>query len=217
MLMLSIAACLLGVFAVFVIGKLLGRYKYFSYENQRKFVHIAVGTFAAFWPWLISWQAIKFVGFLLLIGAVVNRALKIFDFHSHLGRITYGDIFFALAIIACSLITTNKLFYALAILHMSLADGLAATVGSKYMKVWKYKLLNIKTIIGSMTFWYVSVCILATGLLFASNEIEFGQYFYLVLLLPPILTLLEAVSNYGADNLIVPVTALTVLNLVTFY
>lgn len=212
--MISAAACLVGILAIFIIGNNLGKHKFFSYEDQRKFVHVTSGTFVASWPWLISWQAISWIGFLLLLGAIVNRSVKIFDFHSKLARTTYGDIFFALAIIACSFITTNKLFFAIAILHMSLADGLAAAVGTKHTKVWKYKLLNnVKTIIGSMTFWFVSLCILGTGLLFAHGLIGYGQYAVLLVALPPILTLLEAASNYGIDNLIVPLAVLLALRL----
>jgi dolichol kinase len=62
-------------------------------------------------------------------------------------------------------------------LHVALADGFAAIIGTKYGRAWAYKVFGqTKTIIGSMTFWVVSLCILGIGLLFAHDLIPFSHY-----------------------------------------
>lgn len=211
--MFAIALCLIGVFILLVATEELFSKKYLRGEYLRKFLHITVGSFVAIWPWFISWQAIRLIGAAMLIGVLVNHHLKIVKFN-HISRKTYGDILFAVVIVAAALLTSSKIFLALAILHLSLADGFAAVVGEKYGKTWRYKVFNqTKTVIGSMTFWFLSVCILGAGALFAHNSVGFKNYVLLLLLLPPALTYLENISPFGTDNIVVPIVALYGLHL----
>jgi dolichol kinase len=211
--MLAIALCLLGVFILLVATEELFWKKYLKGEYLRKFLHITVGSFVATWPWLINWQAIQIIGLAMLIGVFINHRLKIIKFN-HINRKTYGDILFAAVIVAAALLTTNKIFFALAILHLSLADGFAAVIGEKYGKPWRYKVFSqTKSVLGSMTFWFVSLCILGAGLLFAHDVISFKNYVLLVLLMPPTLTYLENISVFGTDNIVVPIVALYGLHL----
>jgi phytol kinase len=214
--MLAVIFCLVGVAALLGLADYLGKYKKLKGENQRKLTHICVAAFVAFWPWLTSWRAIQYIGLAMLAGVIINRSqkFKIFGFNKTIKRETYGDIFFALAIIACALLTKNKVFFALAMLNLSLADGLAAFIGLNFGKHWKYKVYHhTKTVIGSMAFWIASACILGTGLLFAHNSIDFSHYVFLVILLPPVLTVLENVSIMGLDDLVIPVAVVLVLRL----
>ncbi len=212
--MLTAIACIFGIFALLVISEILWMYKILKGEDQRKFVHITVGTFIAFWPWLLSYKAIAFMGLALLAIILVNRWRIIFHFRTGVNRETYGDIFFALVITFCALISTPKIFFTLAILHMSLADGFAAVIGQKYGKQWRYKVFrHTKSVVGSMTFWFVSVCILGTGVLFANGLISYGPYVVLLLLLPPVLTVVENIGILGFDNIFVPLAVLLALRL----
>jgi dolichol kinase len=211
--MLAIVLCLIGVFILLIATEELFSKKYLRGEYLRKFLHITVGSFVAFWPWFISWQAIRIVGVAMLAGVLINHHLRIIKFN-HISRKTYGDILLAVVIVAAALLTTSKIFFALAILHLSLADGFAAVVGEKYGKSWRYKIFNqTKSVLGSMTFWFVSLCILGTGALFAHEIINFKNYILLLLLLPPTLTYLENISPFGTDNIVVPIVALYGLHL----
>lgn len=208
------AVCVLGVFAILVISEILARYKILNSENRRKFVHILVGSFVAVWPWLISWQAIQGIGVAMLAVVAINQQWPIFKFNKNVRRITHGDYFYALAILAGTLLTSNKIFFALAILHLALADGLAALVGINFGKYWKYKVFHQnKTVLGSMTFWLASLLILGFGIPFAHDHITFGNYTILLLALPPLLTLLENLSVFGMDNLVIPVLVILALRL----
>ncbi len=212
--MLAIVAALVGVFTLLVISELLGRRKKLRGDPQRQFVHITVGSFIAFWPWIMSWSAIVWLGVAMLLVAFINQRLKIIDFHSRLNRDTNGHIFYALSIICSALITHQKVFFAIAILIMAIGDGLANVVGQRYGRNWQYRVFHqTKSVIGSMTMWFSSLIILGAGLLFAHNTIDFSNYVVLLIILPPIITAAENISVAGVDNLILPLVTLAVLNL----
>jgi len=212
LLMLAVIACLAGIFFLLVIAELLNKYKILKGENHRKFIHIAAGCFIAFWPWFLSWRTIQILGVLLLAGMVANRYLTYFNYHGRIGRVTYGDIFLALAILACSFISHNKIFFAIAILEVALADGLAAVAGMSYGKQWSYKVFGYKkTVIGSMVFWIATAEILTAGLLAANDIFTFQDYYFLLLFMPPLLTLIENLAVFGIDNLLIPVLTIMIL------
>jgi dolichol kinase len=211
--MLALIACLAGVFVLLIIGELLGQKKILRGDPQRKFIHISVGSFIAFWPWLISWRAISLIGVAMLAIVLINHRVKLINFHSNLNRHTYGDVFFALAVIISPLLTQQKVFFAVAMLIMSIGDSLANIVGQKYGKQWRYKVFNhTKTVIGSMTLWVVALCTLGVGLLFAYDVISFPAYAIIILALPPVLVVVEN-TVLGLDNLLIPLTVLLALSL----
>jgi dolichol kinase len=137
------------------------------------------------------------------------------NYRGKIGRATYGDMFLALAIFLAAHLTHNRVFFMLAILEVAIADGLAAVAGRAYEKNWAYSVFkNEKTVIGSMVFWLVSVCILGAGLLPAHDAIAFRDYFLILLLLPPALTLVENLSLLGLDNLLLALLTVAVLRAV---
>lgn len=212
--MLAVFSCLAGVFVLLLISELLGRKKNLRGDPQRQFAHIAVGSFVAFWPWLVGWHTIAWLGVAMLLGVLINIRLRLLDFHTNLNRETYGEIFYAVAIITSALITTDKVFFALALLIMAIGDGLANIIGKRYIKRWHYKVFgHSKTVIGSMIMWGVALSILGIGLLFANNMIDFTAYLVLLLALPPVLVVFENVSLMGFDNLAIPLAALVAMNL----
>ncbi|MDB5161198.1 MAG: dolichol kinase [Candidatus Saccharibacteria bacterium] len=212
--MFNIATCFVGSLSLLVISEYLYKYKLLIAEDRRKFVHITVGTFIAFWPWLIGWRTIQAIGLLMALGVAVNRRYDIFRYSKGIHRKTYGEYYFALAVTFCALLTTNKLFFALAVLHMALADGLAAITGKHFGKKLRYKVFTQdKTLVGTMTFWFVSLCILGIGIPFAHNYIDYNHYYWLIGLLPPALALTENFAVFGLDDIAIPVVVVLVLNL----
>lgn len=203
---------ILGILAIVAIDEWLWQRQILKGEYNRKFVHIGVGSFAASWPWLISWRQIQLLCLLLLAGRVINRLHTFVHDSAGITRLTYGDFFFPVGIGLCALMTTNKLFFALAVLNMAVADGLAAVIGKRFGERWSYQVFGYtKTVIGTMTFWLVTLFILAIGLLFASDSLKFSDYGPIILVLPPVLTVLENFSLFGLDDTTVPVVTLAVL------
>lgn len=214
--MLAVIACLSGIFVVLVIEEIFYKTKILKGEFLRKFVHMAAGTFIAFWPWLISWQAIQLIGVVMAAVIWLNHKLKALHAGGGVERKTYGFYLFALAVIITPFLTHNKTIFALAMLNMALADGMAAIVGTLYGSKYEFRVFGqLKTVIGSMAFWFVSICILGPGLLFLHNSLSFNHYLLLMVILPPILAFLESIAVLGLDNLIVPVAVIFALRLAT--
>lgn len=212
--MLAVLFCLAGVLALLIISELLGRKKILRGDPQRQFVHISVGSFIAFWPWLISFKTIALIGAAMLAVVLVNYRVKLIDIYTDVKRRTYGDIFYALAIIFCALLTDEKVFFAIAMLTMAIGDGLANVIGQRYGKKMQYKSLgHSKTVFGSMAIWFVSLFILGVGLLFAHDMVDYSNYVLLLIFVPPTLVVIENASLWGIDNLAVPVAVLVALNL----
>lgn len=211
--MFAVIACLAGIGLLLILAELLWRQKVLKGEGQRKFLHITGGTYIAFWPWMVSMRTIQLLGAAMLIGVMINRGSRT-KLHFLRGpkRESYGDVFFALVIMLCALLADVKLFFAVAILHLALADGLAAVVGKNFGKAWRYKVFRqTKTVVGSMTFWFVSLCILGTGMLLDTSLISFSNYAILLIFLPPMLTIIENVVGFGLDNIVVPLAVLVAL------
>jgi phytol kinase len=212
--MLAVIVSLLGVLSVLLIDEFLWRRKLVHGELKRKLVHIVVTAFVAIWPWIMSWKAIQLIGIAMVLVLLVNRQLKILHYLGGIRQKTYGEVFLALAITTTALLTDNKVFFAVAMLQVALADGFAAIIGTKFGGNWRYKIFgHTKTIIGSMTFWIVSICILGVGLLPAHNAIPLNHYTVLLISLPPILTLVENFAALGTDNLAIPVVTIIALQL----
>jgi phytol kinase len=210
--MFAAVMCLVGVGIILVIAEQLWNHKILKGEEQRKFVHIGVGIFVAFWPWLIDWKTIQVFGILMLCGVLINRFHKSLHFDGNIRSESYGDICFPIAVTLVATVTDVKLFFAIAILHLALADGLAAVVGKNLGQKFRYQVFHqSKTVFGSMTFWFLSTCILGTGLLFANDFITFQSYVSVLFILPPILTVLENVTTYGLDNITVPLATVLIL------
>ena len=212
--MLAIAFCLAGVFALLIISELLGQRKKLQGDSQRQFVHITVGSFIAFWPWLISWRSIQIIGVAMLTVVLLNRRYKLADFYTKVDRRSYGDIFYALAVVLSASLTDEPIFFATAMLTMAVGDGLANIIGQRYGQNWKYKFWgHTKTVYGSMAMWLVSIGVLGIGLLFAVDIIDYSEYGTLLLLVPPALVLIENAAVWSLDNLLVPAVVIMALNL----
>jgi phytol kinase len=170
-------------------------------EVGRKFVHITVGTFVAFWPYFLDWTEIRLLSLAFFVVVLAAMHLGVFKAIGSVQRPTYGEIFFALSVGLLTLITTSKGVYAAAILQMALADGFAAIVGTKYGVQNKYHILTrTKSIVGSLTFFVISLALLVGYSQFSDNGLAW-QY---VLGGACAATLLENIAALGFDNLLVP-------------
>lgn len=169
-------------------------------ETSRKFVHVTVGTFIAFWPLFLSWRQIVFLSVAFVLTVLVSQRLNIFRAIHSVQRPTYGEVFFGAAVGLVTLVTNNPAIYMAALLHMSLADGLAAIVGVKYGASNAYHVLTERrSIIGTMTFLVVSGAILTGFALYQDTGFHIG-----FVLLAAGTALLENVAIRGLDNVFIP-------------
>jgi dolichol kinase len=99
-------------------------------------------------------------------------------------------------------------------LFVAIADGMAAVVGKKYgTKKQSYHVFNMyKTYAGSCAYYVFAYICLLVGLLLSGGSLQGQHWVYVFAALPPVTMLLEAVSPYGIDNIIVPIVVVLALN-----
>ncbi len=170
-------------------------------EFSRKFIHIVVGSIAAFWPFYLAWGWIVALSAAFVVVILLSRYLGIFKSLHAVERPTWGEVYFAVAVGALAFVTHQPWIYAVALLHMSLADGMAAIIGVTWGKETQYKVLgHTKSVIGSMTFFVISVGLLTGYSMITMHRID-GV---LILGLAAAATAIENIGGYGLDNLLIP-------------
>ena len=201
----------LPVFLLVTIVELVWRKKKYHTEFTRKFVHMAAGTYAAFWPWFVGWRNIQ----LLALGGCAALILsRLFSFYKtmHLARrYGTGEILASLSLAVLPLITHNRWLFAAAVLNLSLADGLAAIAGTKFGKKNSYKIFGERrSAVGTLAFMLCSAAI--TAVYFWATKTN-GLWLAAVLL-PVACGFIENVGLKGTDNLLVPVVVAVVLKII---
>ncbi len=208
---MSILLTALVVFVTFSIligAEYLSRSREIHAELTRKLVHVAVGTFVAFWPFFLTWREIQFLSLAFFIVISVSIRLNIFRSIHAVNRGMTGELLFAVVIGLLALISTNAWVFAVAMLHLSLADGLAAVVGLGWGDSNSYKVFGrTKSIAGSVAFLVSSFGILLFYGLFADSSTSF----WTLLWLPFVATAAENIAVKGTDNLVMPMLIAVVL------
>jgi phytol kinase len=200
--MIAVFLSLVAIFLILVISEVLWNHKKLNGELGRKFVHITVGSFVAFWPFYMSFRTIQLISIAFLIVVLAARYLKIFHAVHVANRKTWGDLTFAIGIGLTATIAQVGWFFTIAILSMSLADGLAGIIGSRYGKSNSYLVLGYKkSVIGSLTFWLVTLLIFVVTQKVGGITMPVGT----VIILPLAATAIENLGILGLDNILVPV------------
>lgn len=174
-------------------------------EISRKVVHITSGLIALTFPYYIHshWIVLGLVtAFTLLMIETKQRSL-LKSVHE-VGRKSYGTLYFPLAIYLIYLLARDTpAIYFISILVMTVSDAFAALIGKKYGTI-KFEIEgNIKSLEGSITFFFLTfLCILLPLLLM--TDIGKLEVILISFIISSILTGFEAISPSGSDNIIVP-------------
>ncbi len=202
---------LLIVFVILVLNELYWRSKKRHSELSRKFIHIVVGSFVAFWPFYLPWSDIQIISLAFIVVVLISRKINLFKSIHSVGRTTWGELYFGISVGLVSVMSSNKWVYMVAILQMSLADGLAAVIGSSVLIGRRYKIFgHNKSLIGSLTFYIISFILTVIYLIFSKGQ---SQPATVLIVLPLISTALENISVGGLDNLTVPFIYTVLLNI----
>ena len=205
---MALILTVLAIFGLLVGSELWWRKRRPHDEFSRKFIHIVVGSMAAFWPFYLAWGWIVALSVAFVVVIMLSRYFGIFKSLHAVERPTWGEIYFALAVGVLAFVTHQPWIYAVALLHMSLADGLAAVVGVTWGKDTQYKVLgHTKSVIGSMTFFVISVGLLTGYSMIAMHTIDVT----LIIGLAAAATAIENFGGYGLDNLLIPLLVGVVL------
>lgn len=208
--MIKLILTILAVFVVLVGNELWHRKHIVHSEFSRKFAHITIGSFVAFWPFFLSWREIIGLSLAFLVVVGVSRALNVFQAIHSVQRPTWGEMFFAVSVGAVTFVTHNKWIYAAALLQMALADGLAAIIGVRFGNAQRYRVFgHTKSVIGSLCFFLVSFGILMAFGHWSDQTLSFGY----TTAISAAATFLENLAVVGLDNLAVPLlVALMLVN-----
>lgn len=194
-------------------------------EISRKIIHISLGLTTLSFPWIFheTWpvwlMSIVSIGLLLILRYSKLRNNLGASLHS-VNRHSFGEICFPLSVaILFQLSHQEPVFYIISILVLTLADALAALIGVYYGKAHYDASEGIKSFEGSFFFFITAfLCIQIPLLLMTdfSNVNIILVAFFIALLI----TLCEAVSWQGLDNLFIPlgvyVTLTNYLNYQTY-
>lgn len=207
--MIWTAITILVVFIILVVAEYLSRAKQIHAELTRKFVHVAVGSFVAFWPFFLTWGQIQFLAAAFFVVICLSAKLNVFRSIHNVQRNVVGEILFAVVIFVLALISANEWVFMAAMLHLSLADGLAAVIGLGWGEKNSYKVMGrTKSLAGSGAFMLTSFLILAVY----DAATNGSTSLFTLLWLPMVATVAENLSVYGTDNLVMPLLIASVLS-----
>lgn len=199
------------IFLMIIGGKLFEKV---GKEASRKFIHIMLGNW-----WLIAmyfFNNVWFAAFVPLTFVIINYIsykkdiIKVMEREEN-KKDGLGTVYYACSLLILVIITfgvLNKPILGLVpIFVMAFGDGLAAIFG-KLIKSKKYKVYDTeKSIAGSLTMFIVSFIIISVYLIYINNP-----FWYLkAIIISLIITVLEAISIKGTDNITVPIATLIML------
>lgn len=186
------------------IAEYLRRCKRIDNETARKIIHIAHALTVSIWPFFISYTLIIGAEILFIVIVLMARKFHKLEALRSVKRQSWGEIFFALGIIALAILSTPPLIFLAAILHLGIADGVAALVGQRLKSKVYYVFGQRKTVAGTAAFVLTALAIIATLAIFTDMAFTIKSYVLGLLFIPLAAALAENLSPYGSDNLTIP-------------
>ncbi len=175
-------------------------------EITRKVAHILSGISSALLPFVLSFTEIAILATIFIVVMFISKRSHIFTAIHGVKRQTYGEVYFPLAILISAIIFPIQLIYTYGLLIMGISDGLASILGQAY-KSKEFRLFknHHKTYAGSGAF-FVSATIIGCGLV-GIFYIFSPIAMLMMIILAAALTIIEALSPKGMDNIFLPIAA----------
>lgn len=178
-------------------------------EISRKLIHISLGLTTLIFP--LIFHNTLFVWGMSVISIGVLFLLKYSKLKNSLGstlhsvdRHSFGDILFPLSVALLFQLSHNEpVFYIVPILVLTLADAFAAIIGVYYGKSHYSATEGLKSIEGSLFFFITAFLCIETPLLLMTHY-SVVQIIFVSIFISLLITLCEAVSWQGLDNLFIP-------------
>jgi phytol kinase len=212
--------------SLLLIAEGLGRFFQIPAQITRKFIHISAGMWSFGVLFLFhNWQfgIIPFASFILVNFFLYRyRIVKSMDTEDS----SPGTIYFAFSITLLFALlwrplesTDNVAIAMCGVMAMTWGDAFAALIGKRFGKYQYQVWVSTRTYEGSAVMFFVSflaiflVLFLIPGSLFSSSTLPYSWHQILLgaLVGGAAVTLVEAVSPHGTDNLTVPLVGSTVV------
>lgn len=215
--------CYAYILVVIIFSGRMPTLLHVSPKASRKFLHAMIGNLPFIIPFFTEsvYPVLVAAPFILVTFVAspvspfknLNRRLKglanITEEGHHLGLVFYAISYTVLA----AFFASKPYVIAAGILPMAYGDSAASLVGERFGRI-RYKLFARKSLEGSAAMFTVSLLSFVAGLTFFSQQYSFSFLDRIVpaLALASVVTLVEAISPRGSDNLAVPMLgALTFL------
>ncbi len=200
---------------LFGIGEFLRKKVGMKGEFTRKIVHFGGCVVALSFPYLFQniWSVFALCVVFTLIIFFSARFSLLASVHD-VDRKSYGGIYHPIAIflsfLICSLLH-RMLFFQIGIMVLALSDSMAAIIGKIYGRNgYDVEKGNRKSIEGSVIFFLLTFLITHLALLLLSDMGRIETVLVAVLV-AVLVTLFEAISLDGADNLFIPLGTIVIL------
>ncbi len=214
---LAAIALVLAVLAALIGGvAFLNHLRRWPAELTRKTIHIGMGLVCLSFPWLFqeTWPVLLLAGFAALALAAV-RYLPLLQNSvgpvlGAVGRTSWGEIYFPIAVAAVfALRGGDNLLYLIPVLQLTVSDSLGALVGIRYGAHRFQTDDGHKSVEGSLAVFIAAF--LATFVPLQYSTFNLQDSLPISLLLALVLTLMEAISWRGLDNVFLPLTCQAIL------
>lgn len=186
-------------------------------EVVRKLFHLAAGVVSLTFPFLFrdTWAMVgltaAMVGSLVVVRRTAALRLRIGQVVHGVERHSLGDVCFPVGVCLLFVLSAgDPLLYMVPLLVLTFADPAAALVGTRW-GVHRYHLFGArKSLEGSFAFFLVAAATCALGPLVAGRALS-GELIGAMTAVAAGLTVVEAVSGRGIDNLSIPLAAIALL------
>ncbi len=210
---LVLACCFLVIFGV---AELLYHFGKVRAEWTRKIVHIGTGLLTLLFPVVLAshWQVLFLCASFLVI-LLASLKFGWLPSINAIDRFSYGSVLFPIIVYLLFLVfqiaNRGLIVFYLPILVLAICDPVAALVGKRF-PFGKYQVMGGgKSAAGSLAF-FVSALLVTAVTVSAFNDVRSDML--LILAVPAIATIAEAVGVKGMDNFTIPAGVVSTLCLI---
>ncbi|HZA39903.1 MAG TPA: hypothetical protein VFA00_04680 [Actinomycetota bacterium] len=210
---IRLAVSATGFILLIATAEAMARRWSLSAEVGRKLAHVWCGLLAAALPFFLSFPAIALLSVAFVPFMVSSRQFQLFPVIHSAERSTYGEVYFPIGVLLVALLVPHRNEYVFGVLVLAIADAAANIFGRRYGRR-SYKILSgHKTYAGSATFLFSTI---GLGMLVMSALGEVTAITaFAVTAAAAIVTIEEGLLGGGMDNVVLPVTAAAILEMMT--
>lgn len=205
----------LSIVAVIIVSEYILK-KFWSNNTNRKIIHITVGIAVSFTPYFFTHNhqpaLLAFIFLIINFFSQRNNFLK--SFHN-IERESYGTIFFPISYLILALLFWEYSDHiTISFLILAIADPVASIIGENVKSKISFNILgDDKTLQGSIAMFFcsLSIILILSNHFFNNWDIQYRLMAAIIISIA--VTIAEAMSNKGSDNLSIPITAFLFIEL----
>ncbi len=197
---------------IFSVSEVIHRKTKIPTEWTRKGVHFLSAIIGIFFPFIFKYTITLFIlAFSFLIILFIGERKRMLDSIGGVERETKGEFLFPISLFIIYVLSKNNyIIYLVSLLVLAISDPLAAIIGKIYGHL-RYKVqTDMKTLEGSITFFFITFLIVHIPVLIYTN-VSRANSIWISLVVAILITSLESVSMEGSDNLLIPLGTFFVL------